>query len=160
LKLYEDYVGRELPLLVIDARERPAGKSDYPFEFATAAAELAKLQQDLEEKSGTSNRQLTSLLGYMHAVMQQVHKAKQDGRSELKKQPSHRLSAIDVDGDGELSLEEIQQYADMMKEPENEKKKVNAPWIWKVLKRMETELHVEGKDEKSAKESQAMEAGE
>ena len=48
----------------------------------------------------------------------------------------------------------------MMKEPENEKKKVNAPWIWKVLKRMETELHVEGKDEKSTKESQAMEAGE
>jgi hypothetical protein len=154
LKLFEDYVGRELPLLVLDARART---TDYPADLVAAATELFNLEQGLEASAGTTNTQLTSMLSYLHEVLGQVNEQRKGDWSKLSKQQSARsFQAIDTDGDGELSLAELQQHTKILKKGGNTS---DCAWIWDVANRMNTELqHVDGEDERSGKEVLAMKA--
>jgi hypothetical protein len=154
LRLFEDYVGRELPLLVLDARARTA---DYPTDLVSAATDLSNLEQALEASAGTTNTQLTSTLSYLHGVLGQVHEQRKGDWSKLSQQQSARtFQAMDTDGDGELSLAELEQAAKTLKENGSTS---DCAWIWDVLNRMNTELQqVDGEDERSSKEKLAMEA--
>jgi hypothetical protein len=115
------------------------------------------LEQELETSAGTTNQQLTSMLGYLHEVLGQVHEQRKGDWSKLSKQQSARsFQAIDTDGDGELSLAELQQHTKVLKKGGNTS---DCAWIWDVVNRMNTELHhVDGEDERSGKEKLAMEA--
>jgi hypothetical protein len=166
LRLFEDYVGRELPLLILDSRARTTA---YPADLTAAATELSNLEEALEASAGTTNIQLTSMLSYLDDVLNQL----KDEWSKLSKQQSTRLiqhrhslllrhllspsdstifDAIDTDGDEKLSKAELEQAA----------------WIWLVLNRMNTEQEqaliqhssssMSGEDEGSGKETLAMEA--
>jgi hypothetical protein len=155
LRQYDDYVGRELPLLVLDARARII---PYPCDFKAAEAELSDMEQALEA-TGTVNIHLNSMLGYVHTVLERVHDKKrnsgQAGLAQAGLVQHISIQDCDTDGDGVLTLDELSQAAHVLQGPE---RRLERAWIWDKVRRMKSELRHSGGDELNNKETLAMEA--
>jgi hypothetical protein len=61
---YSDYVGRGLPLLLLDSRPEP--EDGYPTDIAVMEKQIEALDSLLQTHSGTYNSYLISLLAYVH----------------------------------------------------------------------------------------------
>jgi hypothetical protein len=155
LRQYDDYVGRELPLLVLDTRARII---PYPCDFKAAEAELSDMEQALEA-TGTVNIHLNSMLGYVHIVLERVHDKKrnsgQAGLAQAGLVQHISIQDCDTDGDGVLTLDELSQAAHVLQGPE---RRLERAWIWDKVRRMKSELRHSGGDELNNKETLAMEA--
>jgi hypothetical protein len=149
LTQYEDYVGRQLPLLLLDARPRPkkptpSTKADkypnadkYPSDLAAVGTELDELQRDLEN-AGTLNFHLVSMVAYMHQVLALSHKKNLLAQKEDRRSSKMRLSMVDVNGDGLIDSSELAAAAKEMKERKEELLHATE-WIWRLMDDQGTE---------------------
>jgi hypothetical protein len=76
ISAYADYVGRGLPLLLLDSRPEP--EEGYPTDLDVAETQIEALEAELQAK-GTYNSYLISALAYVHQTLHaRKHKLRRD----------------------------------------------------------------------------------